>query len=91
MNRRRDGVLGAAVLLAVFLLSALEAPGAEVKLWSDVADTSWLGQHAGTEADPYLIETAEALAGLAKLVNGGTELKDKHILLTRDISVAGRE
>ncbi len=38
--------------------------------WLDYADTSWVG--SGTESDPYLISSAEELAGLSKNVNNGS-------------------
>lgn len=36
--------------------------------WSVYADVKWKGE--GTEANPFIIETAEQLAGLAKQING---------------------
>ncbi|CAM1381709.1 hypothetical protein FF3_02463 [Fretibacterium fastidiosum] len=89
MRRWLHGIV-CVVALGVVLLG-LQPAALSAELWSDVADTSWVNQHAGTESDPYLIETAEQLAGLSKLVNAGNAFRDKHILLTRDISVAGRE
>ena len=90
MRKRMQGIVGIVVLLAALLGALPGALGAE--LWSDAADTSWFSQqHAGTEADPYLIETAEQLAGLAKLVSGGNDFKNKYVLLTRDITMAGKE
>lgn len=90
MRKRMQGVVGIVVLVAALLGAPPGALGAE--LWSDAADTSWFNQqHAGTEADPYLIETAEHLAGLAKLVSEGNDFKDKYVLLTRDITMAGKE
>ena len=89
MRKRMQGIVGIVVLVAALLGAPPGVLGAE--LWSDVADTSWLNQHAGTESDPYLIETAEQLAGLAKLVSDYKDFNGKYILLTRDISVVGRE
>lgn len=90
MRRWLHGIAGV-VALGVVLLG-LQPAALSAELWSDVADTSWFDQqHAGTEADPYLIETAEHLAGLAKLVSDGNDFKDKYVLLTRDITMAGRE
>ena len=89
MRRWLHGIAGV-VALGVVLLG-LQPAALSAELWSDVADTSWLDQHAGTEADPYLIETAEQLAGLAKLVSDYKDFQGKHFLLTRDISVVGRE
>ena len=91
MRKRLRGVIGIVILGVALLLALPTAFGAEVKFWSDVADTSWFNQHAGTAADPYLIETAEHLAGLAKLVSEGNDFKDKYVLLTRDITMAGKK
>ena len=52
--------------------------------WNGTADTEFAG--SGTEADPYLITTAEELAGLAERTNVDKEdFKDKYIKLTTDI------
>ena len=83
MRRWLHGIV-CVVALGVVLLG-LQPAALNAELWSDVADTSWVNQHAGTESDPYLIETAEHLAGLAKLVSEGNDFKDKYVLLTRDM------
>ncbi|MBO5293975.1 MAG: hypothetical protein J6B71_01810, partial [Clostridia bacterium] len=58
------------------------------------ADTAWTGQAAtafaggsGTKADPYVIETAEQLAFLAKSVNEGTSYKGQYLVLKNDIAL----
>ena len=54
----------------------------------DGIDTSWYTdaeKDAGTADKPYEISTAEQLAGLAQLVNGGTNFSGKFIKLTADI------
>ena len=90
MRKRMQGIVSIVVFVTALL--GLQSTALSAELWSDVADTSWFNQqHAGTEADPYLIETAEHLAGLAKLVSDGNDFKDKYVLLTRDITMAGRE
>ena len=90
MRRWLHGIVGV-ITLGVTLLDTPPA-ALSAELWSDVADTSWFNQqHAGTEADPYLIETAEQLAGLAKLVSDGNSFEDKYVLLTRNISLAGKD
>ena len=58
------------LLLSAALLSALAAfpPAlAAQTYWTGEADTEFSGE--GTEASPYLISSAEELAGLAKRVN----------------------
>ena len=56
--------------------------------WIDSADTSWYdGQQS-----PYTISTAAGLAGLAKLVNDGTDnFSGKIIKLAADIDLGGKE
>ena len=54
MRKRLRGVIGIVILGVALLLALPTAFGAEVKLWSDVADTSWFNQHARTATDPYL-------------------------------------
>ncbi len=44
---------------------------AEASSWENFVDTDFAGE--GTETNPYLITSAEELAGLAYLVNNGTE------------------
>ena len=54
----------------------------------DGIDTSWYTdaeEGAGTADKPYEISTAEQLAGLAQLVNDGTNFSGKFIKLTADI------
>ena len=90
MRRWLHGIVGV-ITLGVALLDASPA-ALSAELWLDVADTSWFNQqHAGTESDPYLIKTAEQLAGLAKLVSDGNSFEDKYVLLTRNISLAGKD
>ena len=50
------------------------------------------GHHEGTSADPYQISTADGLAGLAALVNCGSEdFSGKNILLTVDLDLGKKE
>lgn len=42
--------------------------------WTQVADMSYETLNEGTEADPYIIDTPEKLAGIAKYVNSGYEI-----------------
>ena len=51
--------------------------------WDGTADTIWSG--SGTQTSPYLITTAQELAGLSAAVNDGTHYKGKYFKLTADI------
>lgn len=51
----------------------------------ETTDTNFNG--SGTQEDPYLIESASQLAGLAANVNGGEEYADKCFKLTTDIDL----
>lgn len=46
---------------------------------------------AGTESDPYLIETADQLAGLAYIVNKGYNTSGMYFRLTTDVDLNGSE
>ena len=57
--------------------------------WIDSADTSWYDGHETDSS--FTIGTAEDLAGLAYLVNGGNKFTDKTINLSSDINLLGSE
>ena len=54
--------------------------------WSSYAATSWSG--SGTENDPYQIDTAAKLAGVASIVNGGDTCFGKYFVQTKDINLS---
>ncbi len=54
-------------------------------VWTGSTDTVWSG--SGTEADPFLITSAEELAGLAETTNGGTDYSGEFFKLTTDITL----
>lgn len=57
--------------------------------WDGTIDTKWYTDHeSGTS---YTISTAAELAGLAKLVNEGTDFSGKTITLDADIDLGGKE
>ena len=59
-------------------------------IWTDYAAVGFAGG-AGTEAEPYQIETAEQLALLAKDINswiGGKEHVNEYFILTADIDLS---
>ena len=84
-------------ILALFLLTALLLPllssavfaepeeetPAPLPVWNGGSAESFAG--AGTEADPYLIATAEELALLAQRVRSGEAFEGAYFLLTADL------
>lgn len=68
------------LLSLIFALVAFTGLQAQT-IWDGTADTSWYNE-TSTE---FEISTAEQLAGLAELVNNGTDFSGKTILLTADI------
>ena len=71
--------------IILMVQSLLLAPIAHAQTyWNGTADKEFSGM--GTEADPYLITTAEELAGLAARVNDDKEdFAGKYLKLTQDI------
>ena len=73
--------------IILMVQSLLLAPIAHAQTyWSGAADKEFAGM--GTEADPYLITTAEELAGLAARVNDTVNREDfagKYFKLTNDL------
>lgn len=71
----------------LFTLMAIPMPTTAVTIpkkadsWDGTADTSWYD----SEADSFSIDTAEALAGLAELVNAGDPMTGKSFYLERDL------
>ena len=57
--------------------------------WIDAADTNWYTSNS--EASEFTIDTAEELAGLAKLVNEGNDFSKKTIKLGANIDLDGKE
>lgn len=79
----------AAIVIAAALVFAA-AGGSFAANWIDSADTSWYD--AASEETTFTITTAEQLAGLAKLVNDGTEkFSGKTVLLGSDIDLSGKD
>ena len=77
-------VLCTVMLLSLFVVSASAAA------WDGTtASTSLKGE--GTADKPYLVETAEDLAFLAKDVNGGNNYEGKYITQTADIDLGNKE
>lgn len=69
--------------LLLSMLSGLTVNANTTKIWDGTYDTIWSG--SGTSDDPYLISTAEELAGIAYKVNTGTTYSGKYFELTNDI------
>lgn len=58
-----------------------------VRVWDGSADTSW---YTG-DAQKYVLENAEQLAGLASLVNGGSDFAGITVTLGVNLDLDGRE
>lgn len=94
--RTRLGSLALALVLLMSLLpvTALADPAVTENTeqepgsnWISEADTSWC-----TGESPYTVDTAQELAGLALLVNQGTEsFKGKTVTLGANIDLSGKE
>ncbi len=54
-------------------------------VWNGSQNVEFLSSGGGEIDDPYLLNTAEDLAGLAKLVNEGNDFSGKYFKLTSDI------
>ena len=79
----------AAIVIAAALVFAA-AGGSFAANWIDSADTSWYD--AASEETTFTITTAEQLAGLAKLVNEGTEIfSEKTVQLGSNIDLSGKD
>lgn len=77
-------------IVAAMAIAFAPLSGAQAADWADFADVGWY--EAAPESTTFTINTAEELAGLAKLVNEGTEtFAGKTVLLGRDIDLGGKE
>ena len=80
-------ILALAMVLSLMPAAfAAEGTAESTGNWIDNADTSWY-----KEDGPYIIDSANKLAGLAKLVNEGNTFQKKTIKLGADIDLAGKE
>ena len=76
-------------LLAAMMLTMIVV-GTSAAAWDGTSvSTSLKGE--GTEASPYLVESAADLAFLAKSVNEGTNYAGKYLTQTADIDLGGKE
>lgn len=80
-------ILAWCLMLGLLFTLAPYAPArAENADWAAEADASWYTV-GGQE---YRISTPQALAGLAQLVNGGTNFKDKTVTLEANLDLSGK-
>ena len=79
MKKRIFTYLSLIVTLCLFLPPPVSAQN----YWSGASTQDWTGD--GTESNPYLITTAEQLAGLAKAVQDGRDFKGEFIRLGNDL------
>lgn len=77
-----------AKFIVVFSLLLLSAASYAAVVW-DGTSAAWT-KGSGTEADPYLIETPQHLAYLAKQVNAGNTYAGMYFKQTDDFDLAGR-
>ena len=81
------------LLLALCFVMALVpmtafAEGTSVDNWDGTADTSWYDE----EKTEFYLQTAEQLAGMAKLINDDmANFKDKTVYLENDLDLGGHE
>lgn len=78
----------AAMLLAVCGIVTVSDVSEADDAWDGTVDDSW---HKDESQDEYEISTAEQLAGLAQLVNGGITFEDKTIKLAANLDLSGYE
>ena len=69
------------------LLTLLPVSTLAADAWTGAADTGWYDGHEDDVS--YTLATAEELAGLAQLVNGGNSFSGKTIVLGDDLDLAG--
>lgn len=70
-------------LLMFFTLIGSLCAQSQQPVWNGTTASDWTG--TGTENDPYLITTAEQLAGLAAAVNAGNDFEGEYIKLNNDL------
>ena len=79
-------LLAMSLVLALVPMTAFAADTTDS--WDGSADTSWYDENE-TE---FHLQTAEQLAGMAKLINDGTaNFKDKTVYLENDLDLGGHE
>ena len=76
-------------LIAAMMLSMIVV-GTSAAAWDGTSVSASL-KGEGTEASPYLVESAADLAFLAKSVNDGTSYEGKYFTQTADIDLGGKE
>ncbi len=76
--------------IVIIILVLFAMPVWSASVWDGTADIWTKG--TGTESDPYQIETAQHLAFIAEMVNGGiTSYADNYFILTDDIDLNNLE
>ena len=91
MKKQLAAILASTMLLGAAGLTAAAADpvaAAEADTWDGSATQEW---YEDGSAETFTISTAEDLAGLAELVNGGTNFAGKTITLETDIDLANIE
>ena len=76
-------------LIAAMMLTMIVV-GTSAAAWDGTSVSASL-KGEGTEASPYLVESAADLAFLAQSVNAGTNYEGKYLTQTADIDLGGKE
>ncbi len=75
------------MVVGMLLITAFAIPPASAAWDGSTTDSDWEG--GGTQQDPYLISSAEELAGMAAAINGN-QYRDQHFKLTADIDLGNQ-
>ena len=78
-----------AVIFAAVLVFTCIPFFAGAAAWDGTGKEAYTG--SGTEADPYVIDTAAKLAKIGEVVAGGDTLDGKYFVQTADIDLGGKE
>ena len=86
-NRFLSILLTLVMVVGMLLITAFAIPPASAAWDGSTTDSDWEG--GGTQQDPYLISSAEELAGMAAAINGN-QYRDQHFKLTADIDLGNQ-
>ena len=86
--KKRIGSLLLILALCFTLLPSAAFAAETMDTWDGIADTSWYDE----EKTEFYLQTAEQLAGMAKLINDDmANFKDKTVYLENDLDLGGHE
>ncbi len=82
MKKMLSSFIAAAMVMSTMSFTAFAD---ETDVWDSTTDRTWYTE----EDDSYVLNSAEALAGLAELVNSGTSFKGKTVTLAVNVDLEG--